>query len=71
MVYELEDHFVDSPPKISCVSTSVTKAIPKDVIIHTVRLQHKGYEWVSSLPLCISSSISLIPPFSVYNNNEN
>jgi len=44
-VLDFELVFADSPPKIECISTQVTKAVPKDVIIHTVRLQHKGFEW--------------------------
>ena len=43
----MENYFGDTAPIIKVVSTNVQRAMPRDVIIHNVKLSHKGYEWVS------------------------
>jgi len=42
---EFEKYFIDSPPEIQVISTSVTKSMPRDVIIHHVFCRHNGWEW--------------------------
>eukprot|EP00519_Triparma_laevis_P003835 CAMPEP_0182497038 /NCGR_PEP_ID=MMETSP1321-20130603/5585_1 /TAXON_ID=91990 /ORGANISM="Bolidomonas sp., Strain RCC1657" /LENGTH=1384 /DNA_ID=CAMNT_0024700801 /DNA_START=176 /DNA_END=4327 /DNA_ORIENTATION=+ len=40
-----ETVFLSEKPEIEVVSSTVTKALPRDIIQHTVKLMHKGHEW--------------------------
>ena len=40
-----ETVFLNEKPEIEVVSSTVTKALPRDIIQHTVKLMHKGHEW--------------------------
>jgi phosphatidylserine/phosphatidylglycerophosphate/cardiolipin synthase-like enzyme len=40
-----ETYFPDSPPTVTCTSTTVHKSLPRDLIIHTVKLTYKSHEW--------------------------
>ncbi|GMI14270.1 hypothetical protein TrLO_g13085 [Triparma laevis f. longispina] len=40
-----ETVFLNERPEIDVISSTVTKALPRDIIQHTVKLMHKGHEW--------------------------
>ena len=45
MGFKPETYFLHSPPTVQVISTTVSKAIPRDLIIHTIKLSHEGHEW--------------------------
>ena len=41
----METVFLQEKPTIRVVDSTITKALPRDLIIHAVKLTHKGHEW--------------------------
>ena len=41
----METVFLQDKPTIRVVDSTITKAIPRDLIIHAVQLSHKGHVW--------------------------